>query len=520
MASFSVMTDFQVEKNEAFLEKARALSPNLIHRQVPVRAFWQGDWQQEKKDWKTQGLSLVDLRAGSEILLDFGEHAVGTVTFQLGHFGSHPDAPAYLYLKFAERLPEFEESSEDYQGWLGRGWLPEEYVHVDVLDGSLTVPRRHSFRYLLVKVLDTSPKYGLSIQEVYCDAVSAGSMEAVAPVAFQDDLLASMDHVGLCTLRDCMQDIFEDGAKRDCRLWLGDFRLTALTNYFSFKDYDLAKRCLYLFAGLTFNGGKLPACLFVSPTEEPDDTFLQDFALMFVPALKEYYEASGDRETLEELYETAMNQIRHAIAALDENGVMVNPGDAFTVFLDWGDGLDKQAGGTGALLYCMNHGLRLAAYMEDFETGRWLKENIEKVRKAAMKAFWDQELGLFVSGPGRQVSWASQIYLVLGGCLPVQEARQVLARVRETPGARGINTPYLYHYYIEALLSCGDNAMALEEIKRYWGGMVLAGADTFWEMYDPENLRFSPYGSLVVNSYCHAWSCTVSYFLRTYFAGQ
>jgi hypothetical protein len=26
----------------------------------------------------------------------------------------------------------------------------------------------------------------------------------------------------------------------------------------------------------------------------------------------------------------------------------------------------------------------------------------------------------------------------------------------------------------------------------------------------------SPYGDIHVNSYCHAWSCTPSYFFRTY----
>ena len=45
--------------------------------------------------------------------------------------------------------------------------------------------------------------------------------------------------------------------------------------------------------------------------------------------------------------------------------------------------------------------------------------------------------------------------------------------------------------------------------------MVKAGADTFWEVYDPSNADLSPYGSVLVNSYCHAWSCTPAYLLRT-----
>lgn len=51
----------------------------------------------------------------------------------------------------------------------------------------------------------------------------------------------------------------------------------------------------------------------------------------------------------------------------------------------------------------------------------------------------------------------------------------------------------------------------------YWGGMISHGADTFWELYNPENPAESPYGSSIVNSYCHAWSCTPTYLLRKYF---
>ncbi|MDR0896813.1 MAG: hypothetical protein LBN04_03045 [Oscillospiraceae bacterium] len=49
---------------------------------------------------------------------------------------------------------------------------------------------------------------------------------------------------------------------------------------------------------------------------------------------------------------------------------------------------------------------------------------------------------------------------------------------------------------------------------RYWCGMVQQGADTFFELFNPENPAESPYGSCVVNSHCHAWSCTPAWFLQ------
>jgi hypothetical protein len=41
-------------------------------------------------------------------------------------------------------------------------------------------------------------------------------------------------------------------------------------------------------------------------------------------------------------------------------------------------------------------------------------------------------------------------------------------------------------------------------------------ADTFWEAYIPDDLEFSPYKDRMINSQCHAWSCTPTYFIRKY----
>jgi alpha-L-rhamnosidase len=47
---------------------------------------------------------------------------------------------------------------------------------------------------------------------------------------------------------------------------IGDLRLQALCSYATFKDYNLAKRCMYLFAGLPFNDeGLLCACVYEKP---------------------------------------------------------------------------------------------------------------------------------------------------------------------------------------------------------------------------------------------------------------
>jgi hypothetical protein len=67
---------------------------------------------------------------------------------------------------------------------------------------------------------------------------------------------------------------------------------------------------------------------------------------------------------------------------------------------------------------------------------------------------------------------------------------------------------------VEALLEAGLREEASALLHAYWGGMIRKGADTFWEVYLPDDDFASPYKSHLVNSYCHAWSCTPTYFLR------
>ena len=81
----------------------------------------------------------------------------------------------------------------------------------------------------------------------------------------------------------------------------------------------------------------------------------------------------------------------------------------------------------------------------------------------------------------------------------------------------GMLIVYMYHNYVDALISAGEKDKALEVLINYWGGMLDEGADTFWELYNPENPNESPYGGTIVNSYCHAWSCAPAYFLRKFF---
>lgn len=45
--------------------------------------------------------------------------------------------PAFFKLKFGEIAKEMTEKSEEYDGWISRGWIQEEWFHIDVLPATL-----------------------------------------------------------------------------------------------------------------------------------------------------------------------------------------------------------------------------------------------------------------------------------------------------------------------------------------------------------------------------------------------
>ena len=341
MALISIIEDFQPLNDERLLKRAAELTPSLL--------------REEREPLRLPGQSLGK---GESAVLDFGEHLVGRLTLSLSFSGSHPDAPAFLKLRFAETARELEEDLQNNQGWLSQSWIQEEQLHVDLVPSELVLPRRYAFRYVKLTVLDTSPKYRLRLERAVCITESSADWSRVRPLRSGDAQLDRIHAASLKTLADCMQLELEDGPKRDQRLWLGDLRLQALTNAVSFRNFELVKRCLYLFGGSRFPDGRVSANVFTRPAPEADDTFLFDYALLFPAVLEEYLRETGDREALDDLYEIAMAQIDYGLRQQERGAV--NARTVKDTFIDWSDNLDKSAAAAGVLLYALGYGLALA----------------------------------------------------------------------------------------------------------------------------------------------------------------
>lgn len=521
MPKVSIDLDMVRVTNDDFVKKAEACAPVLKETQVvpsaivDIKETDEAYPHAEKKD-EPEHMDQYPLGKGDKLCLDFGDHQVGYVTLKLSSVGSPQDAPAFVKLKFGEVAKEMVENSADYDGWISKGWIQEEYLHIDVLPAVIRLERRYAFRFLEITAIDTSLKWKLVVEGAECRSVSAVDLDTAVPAATSDALLQRIDRVSLRTLQNCMQSVFEDGPKRDRRLWLGDLRLQALANYETFHNYDLVKRCLYLFAAQTKDNGQVSACLFTDPQFIIDDTFLLDYSMFFAATLLDYYRASGDLETLQELSSCAYRQLELAAEAFGEDDLMTGQ-EGFWAFIDWTEGLSKETAMQGVYIYCAKKAAEIAEILGDSKRASHFLEEADRKTKAAWEKLYDESEGLFVSGAERQINYASQVWMILSGAVKPEHGKRILAAVSAKNPEKGMVSPYMNHHYVEALLVCGEKEKAMEYMKYYWGGMIGHGADTFWELYNPENPAESPYGSSIVNSYCHAWSCTPAYLLRKYF---
>lgn len=511
------------DRRAAWLKEAAASMPELrrtehhpvrIVRSVADSTAFQG-WRMEPSE-PIEALYASSLKQRRKVIVDMGEHMTGYFSLRVNHTGMPADAPIRLRITFAEVPAELNTPFDPYPGGLSRAWLQDETVTVMRLPATVRIERRVACRYVMIEVLAQSSFY-FRVEDITLEAVTSASGEAPALAEGTDPMIRRIYDTGLKTLSECMQTVYEDGPKRDQRLWIGDLYLESLANACSFGNHALTRRCLYLLAALADEDGWLHATVYEYPQPEPQyNQHTMDYSLLYGVALLEYLKATGDMTTARELWPVVARQIEIARTYLKDYLYDMQKQPQWWLVFDWKDDLDRHASVQGLMTFAVERGWELAQMVGRERDVRDWPDLVKRMRRASRRAFYYADAGVVVSGPQRQVSYLSQVWMILSGTLSPKEGARAMTAVLNDPTACRPGSPYAYHYVIEALIACGMRDEAREQLLEYWGGMVERGADTFWEVYDPMDDCKSPYGFYPVNSYCHAWSCTPVYFINTY----
>lgn len=524
--TFQINRDLSFQHDESLLAKADSNRPEIfctpivptrIVDIVPDPAKLNGFGVSESTK-NINHLTDYSFHRGESFILDFGSHYVGRFQIAINSVGSPMDAPLTLKVKFAEMPMELAQDFSDYDGWLSKSWIQEEVIHLDELPATLKLPRRYSFRYVEITVLDTSAKWQAVFSSPLLIAESSADMSRLSKLSLADEKLQRIYDVGVKTLADCMQDVFEDGPKRDRRLWLGDLRLQSLANYATFDQVNLVKRCLYLFAAMPTQEGMISANVFVKPNYLPDDSFLFEYSLFFISTLYDLYDNHSQEESIQalvrELYPTAKKQMDITLSMVEESGKVV-PAAICPAFVDWSNQFNKDTAAQAEVIYVLRQFLTLAALVQEPELSKY-EHALSLISDFAREKLFVAEKKLFVTGE-QEYNIASQVWMVLSHVMTDEENKEIMEQTVKTLfPVKGIATPYMYHHVVQALFEAGMNDEAISLMKSYWGKMIDLGADTYWEAFDPDCPDYSPYGASALNSYCHAWSCTPVYLIWKY----
>lgn len=477
------------------------------------------------EDGDINDLYSKSFKKKKEVIVDFGKHLVGNVSFKIKDIGPMQDAVLRFKVTFGEIPSDLGLPVEPYTGSLSRGRMQDFQCDVSY-DGCYTFNRRITARYMKIEAVGTSIYSDFCFDNITFEATTSAGKSKAQLASTTPQIFKDIARVSENTLKDCMQGVFEDGPKRDQRLWMGDLYLEALANTASFKEYNVTKRCLYLLAGLANpDNGLLYSNMVEYPKPHAQQTFFVDYALSYILTLNDYLKATGDTETARDLWPVVKNQINTILAkAIDNNHLYANTGYQYKgmmvsiVFFDWAPvTLDNHAAIQGLLAHSIDCAYNIAKVIGKTDDVKAYPATAKQLRKAGYKAYWDAKKQIVVSGKERQESYTATSWAVLGDLIKGNEAQKAIRNVMQSNTAIKPGTPYANHFLVAAMLHCGMNSEAKKYVEDYWGGMVRLGADTFWEYYVPDNHLFSSYnGYTLLNSYCHAWSCTPIYFIVNY----
>ena len=522
----STQNDVFANDRAKWLEIAENLKPELKYEKIrPLHIVKAQKDKNAFQGWKFNIVDKADkiytkgFKTMWSVSLDFGNHYTGYFSFKTKIISKVMDSPIRLKFTFAELPAELNTPFDPYKPGLSRAWLQDEIITVTEQDKYITIPRRLSFRYVKIELLGVSGYFDFAIDDMYINAqTSAGDLKVSVPEN-SPQIIKDINKVASNTLKECMQTVFEDGPKRDQRLWLGDLYLQALANRYSYQNFDLVKRCLYLFAGTSTKDGLTMPCCFERPKPHTQDHFLLPYSLLFSSTLLEYLNDTNDYQTANDLWKVAKRQMENAFSYLDENGAY-NMQDKRRpwLFFDWRKNLDVTVSIHCAIIFAINQTTELAKKIGKENEISHYKAIKEKIKTNIINNYFDKQNGVFVSGKNKQISQLSQAWAIIAEVMSGDEAKRAMKYVL-TPNQNvvKVGTPYANHYIAEAMFKCGMNTEAKEYVVSYWGGMVKKGADTFWEAYDPNDDFISPYRFHPQNSACHAWSCTPVYFIHKYF---
>lgn len=445
---FAASAPAQLPEQVARAEKS-ALSSFFL---PPVRVVWssgEGVANADKLLEPKPGQAVLKdpapplvLKGKSGVILDFGVEITGDLEL-ITPITESKDMPS-VRVRFGESVAETSAEIGE-RGAQNDHALRDFNVKLPWLGKTTVGPSGYRF----VRIDGIDDKAEVRISQVRA-VLKLRDVPYVGSFRCSDERFDRIWQTGAWTVHLNMQDYLWDGVKRDRLVWLGDMHPEVSVINAVFGANEVVPKSLDMTRDVT-------------PVKEWMNG-ISSYSMWWILIHEDWFTHHGDLAYLKQQqpYMTAL--LKRLSGFVDKDGRETLDGMRF---LDWPTFENKVAvhEGLQAMMHLtMESGARQMTLLGDAESAALCTATAEKLKRHVPEA------------SGRKSPAA---LLAIAGLRDPAEVAKVLAK----DGPKDLSTFYGF-YVLNALAKSNDIDIGLDLISRYWGGMLDAGATTFWEDFD------------------------------------
>lgn len=319
---------------------------------------------------------------------------------------------------------------------------------------------------------------------------------------FSNKLDDQIFNLALNTLENNVQDHFEDSIVREKAMYIGDAREISRCLTVDSKNLNLVREMINQFSQSQNEDGSMPA---MTPSGNP--VVIYDYILQWVVWLDDYLAKSNDTHFAIEMWPSVEKVLTYFKRNESQDGLL-KPKE--WVFIDW-TGIDRSYPYITSLQAWYYQALLSGASISNY-TGipkKQYRNEAEDVLNKIVKYGYDQESGLFVDSfsLSEKSSAKGLVTNALAGKLGLFQDRNNEKRLIYFGNKLFTADPFSESWVIEWLIKEGKEDLALQTMRKYWGGMISEGATAIYETYTPGIINEPA-------SYSHAWGCGPIYLYK------
>ncbi|MBS1708157.1 MAG: hypothetical protein JSS65_05475 [Armatimonadetes bacterium] len=368
-------------------------------------------------------------------------------------------------------------------------------------------------RYLEIHVKSPGPVR--FVKEEFLERTSFS--DPIGTFSCGDPLLERIWRTGVNTVRACADDALVDCPTRERGEWTGDVASVATDiAAVAFGDLSLSRRALVQAAQSAREDGMVAG---VGPG---DPGYLSTYAAQWATACVHYWELTGDKSLLTELYPAAHKNMAAFASHWHDTGLDNGLGWGF---VDWG-----YVGNEGPSDMALNlhylEALRAMARWSD-AVGDTVQAGVSRVQAKRVQGIVESWMKGRLARPGgwANVGYHQAVLALHAGIVPRDQTKDCVRMIKRhlmscfpnnpsgprlsDPGVQDpqVMTPYFGHWAMAALMEQGEADFVLSQYKKCWGWALQFGDTTWLEVFDT---RWS---------HCHEWSGCPTWQLSRYVLG-